>query len=73
MDCKICGKPSGMYPLCKDCFKLRDEGKVVKCETCGEWHRSESPCKCTPSQILTEKKSVTCCRNSVICLKKKYE
>lgn len=58
MDCKICGKPSGMYPLCKDCFKLRDEGKVVKCETCGEWHRSESPCKCTPSQILPEKKDV---------------
>ena len=35
--CDICGKPSGIYPLCNDCFRLRDEGKVIKDETTGKW------------------------------------
>ena len=35
--CDICGKPSGMYPLCNDCFRLRDEGKVIKDENTGKW------------------------------------
>lgn len=45
--CAICGKPSGYLPLCNACFKLRDEGKVIKCEKCGEWNSIEVPCKCT--------------------------
>ena len=24
--CQICGKPSGMYPLCKDCMKKKELG-----------------------------------------------
>lgn len=44
--CQICGKPSGMYPLCPACFKLRDEGKIEKCEDCGSWHRTECLCEC---------------------------
>ncbi|MBE6645319.1 MAG: hypothetical protein E7612_08095 [Ruminococcaceae bacterium] len=47
MNCKICEKPSGMYPLCQACFKLRDAGKIVKCEECGEWHYTNKPCRCT--------------------------
>lgn len=43
-NCAICGKPSGMYPLCKDHFKLKDEGKVKKCETCGTWYLTEEGC-----------------------------
>lgn len=35
--CDVCGKPSGMYPLCRDCFKLRDAGKVVKDDKSGKW------------------------------------
>lgn len=35
--CDICGKPSGIYPLCSDCFLLRDEGKVIKDEETGKW------------------------------------
>lgn len=50
MSCKICGKKSGIYPLCNDCFKLRDEGKIQKCDTCGEWHYTNSPCKCTTAK-----------------------
>ena len=42
--CEICGKPSGMYPLCVSCFKLRDEGKIVKCEICGAWYLREKQC-----------------------------
>ena len=46
MNCKICEKPSGMYPLCAACFKLRDAGKITKCEDCGEWHYTNKACKC---------------------------
>lgn len=46
MACQICGKPSGFYPLCNDCFKLRDTGKIEKCEECGIWHRINEPCEC---------------------------
>ncbi len=40
--CQICGKPSGMYPLCKKCFILKDEGKIVKDETSGKWQLVEN-------------------------------
>lgn len=54
--CAICGKPSGMYPLCVSCFKLRDEGKIEKCEECGIWHYTNKPCKCKKEEI----KSIVC-------------
>lgn len=41
MACEICGKPSGFYPLCKDCFKLSSEGKITKCQECGKWKEFE--------------------------------
>ena len=44
--CQVCGKPSGMYPLCAACFKLRDTGKVIKCDECETWHLKGEPCKC---------------------------
>lgn len=44
--CKICGKPSGYFPLCKECNELKSEGKIVKCEECGEWHYIDEPCEC---------------------------
>ena len=36
-NCQICGKPSGMYPLCKEHLALKNEGKVIKNEKTGEW------------------------------------
>lgn len=46
MACQICDKKSGFYPLCKACFKLRDEGKVTKCQECGKWKKGDKPlCK----------------------------
>ena len=46
MDCKICGKPSGFFPLCKDCNLLKEQGKIVKCDKCNEWYYSDKKCKC---------------------------
>ena len=43
MVCQICGAKSGYYPLCKNCFKLRDEGKITKCEECGIWKNDTKP------------------------------
>ena len=54
MNCKICEKPSGMYPLCNACFKLRDQGKVKKCEDCGEWHYTNKLCKCKKTKEIVE-------------------
>lgn len=45
-NCVICGKPSGMYPLCKEHLTMKNDGKVVKCEECGTWHIVGEPCKC---------------------------
>lgn len=46
--CVICGAPSGMYPLCVNHLKMKNEGKVIKCKTCGSWHETSQPCKCKP-------------------------
>lgn len=44
--CVICGKPSGMYPLCLEHLQMKKEGKVIKCEKCGTWHLTNEVCKC---------------------------
>jgi len=43
MVCLICGAKSGFYPLCKNCFVLKDEGKITKCEECGIWKKGTKP------------------------------
>lgn len=43
MVCQVCGAKSGFYPLCKDCFKLRDSGKITKCQECGIWKNDSKP------------------------------
>lgn len=62
--CAVCGKPSGIYPLCPACFKLRDEGKIQKCEKCEKWHRINEPCDCVveeqPTTKITGLKCLTC-------------
>lgn len=49
-NCVICGKPSGMYPLCKEHLTMKNDGNVVKCEECGTWHLVNEPCKCVPAK-----------------------
>lgn len=59
--CQICGKPSGMYPLCKDCFVLRDNGEIVKDEGNGKWVRIET--SKSSAKILSQTQNNNC----VIC------
>lgn len=40
MACQICGKKAGYYPLCKECNKLKESGKVTKCIDCGKWNKN---------------------------------
>lgn len=50
--CVICGKPSGMYPLCREHLEMKNNGEVVKCEDCGTWHLKKQPCKCQKSKYI---------------------
>ncbi len=54
--CVICGKPSGMYPLCREHLTMKNEGTVVKCPNCGTWHFTKEICECqkpkTPSKKI---------------------
>ena len=44
MKCKICGAESGKYPLCRACNIKKEKGEVIKCDKCGNWHYTNSPC-----------------------------
>lgn len=68
MSCKICGNKSGIYPLCPDCFKLRDLGKVEKCETCEEWHYTNSPCKCKRTTKFVKEPPKGSSETELVCL-----
>lgn len=54
-NCQICGKPSGIYPLCPEHFKMRDEGQVIKNEKTGLW------------EVVNNKKSIEYQNESGIC------
>ena len=57
-NCVLCGKPSGIYPLCKEHLQMKADGKVVKCEECGTWHFADRPCEqCGAGDTLKEKYS----------------
>ena len=55
-NCVICGKPSGIYPLCREHLQMKADGKVVKCEECGTWHLVNSPCNCLSTQKVADVK-----------------
>lgn len=65
--CAICGKPSGNYMFCFACNKLKDEGKVVKCEICGKWHLINEPCNCI-EQNKAEEPKVDEAKQELTCL-----
>ncbi|RZN39095.1 MAG: hypothetical protein EFT35_04005 [Methanophagales archaeon ANME-1-THS] len=59
MPCQICGEDSGFYPLCRECNKRKEEGKVTKCGECGEWKNGDKPlCQKCYYKKNYEKKSV---------------
>lgn len=56
--CSICGKPSGIYPLCKDCFNLRDEGKIIQCPDCKSWYYKNKYCTVCNTNMLNEEEEI---------------
>ena len=44
MQCKVCGAPSGKYPLCRACNLKKEKGQVIKCNQCNQWHFVNVPC-----------------------------
>ena len=36
-NCKICGQPSGIYDICRECQKDIKDGKVNLCNECGSY------------------------------------
>lgn len=67
-NCVICGKPSGMYPLCREHLEMKNKGEVAKCEKCGTWHLVSAPCKCDTEQKGIKEKSVSTNSNELTCI-----
>lgn len=44
MKCKVCGAESGKYPLCWNCNILKEQGQIIKCTTCKQWHHKDASC-----------------------------
>lgn len=44
MKCKVCGADSGKYPLCRVCNVKKENGSIIKCPRCGNWHSATGPC-----------------------------
>lgn len=44
MKCESCGEYSGSYKLCKKCYYLSKDGKLIKCDKCGIWHNPNISC-----------------------------
>lgn len=51
MNCQVCGHSSGKYPLCKACNAKKEQGLIIKCSACGQWHYKNADCpqKCEQS------------------------
>ena len=44
MKCKVCGAESGKYPLCINCIKKKEQGQIIKCPVCHQWHEAGAAC-----------------------------
>ena len=44
MKCCVCGAESGHYPLCRACNQKKEQGLIIKCMQCGQWHYADAPC-----------------------------
>jgi len=54
--CINCGGESGKYALCFKCNRLKEEGKIIKCENCGKWHDASKPCDCKKTTSIVKAK-----------------
>lgn len=63
--CQICNKPSGIYPLCKEHLKLKEEGKVFKNNETGKWELKKEQTKHTQKKDdITNHTSCLICGNT---------
>lgn len=44
MKCKVCGTESGKYPLCRACNAKKEQGLIIKCNACNQWHYKDGEC-----------------------------
>lgn len=60
--CVICGKAGyKFYPFCYEHLQMKSNGEIEKCESCGEWHFADKPCKkCDGGNIEKESKNIDC-------------
>lgn len=65
MKCKVCGAESGKYPLCRACNIKKENGEIIKCSSCGNWHSPNIPC------IPKESEQYVSITNSFVYSKKK--
>ena len=67
--CEFCGKYSGKYPLCKECYALAEDGEIEQCDDCGEWHYADDYCDCEIA-FVEENKCLICkkdCGDNFLC------
>ena len=54
--CKICGRESGSYEYCEECFQKIENGETAKCVLCGQLYIKGTRCRCTkinePIEVL---------------------
>ncbi len=55
--CPICGEPTNCYMgnyrkdgLCRTHAKEFKDGKIIQCQKCGKWHKTNEPCDCEKSK-----------------------
>ncbi|MBP3390225.1 MAG: DUF2726 domain-containing protein [Clostridia bacterium] len=65
MKCKVCGAPSGKYPLCPACNAKKEKGEIIKCQKCSNWHYVNAPCP-TPVPITDNGKYLYEIRKNLI-------
>ena len=58
--CQICGKNSGMYPLCKSHLEMKSKGLVIKNEKTGNWELSHQQ-NVNEGNIEFENQNEICC------------
>ena len=57
MACRVCGAECGTFLLCFKCNKLKEEGKIIKCEKCGRYHYADQPCAAQSAPKAVEKQA----------------
>lgn len=69
MKCKVCGAECGNYQLCFKCNKLKESGKIIKCEKCGRYHYADKSCDMSVANGDNEKKEPSLIKKAATAIK----